>query len=262
MEISYTIKRRNCPLISAALHDGHFIPPHVLDEVLLKEHERFREEDPYTSFFANLPTNQVIVHTSRFMVDMNRSPDKAIYKVPEDAWGLHIWKNIFPDQLEKELMAYYFRFYQDMTALITDTIQSFGHFLILDIHSYNHRRESPQKASPILENPEINLGTAYNLPKWRPIIDRFISYLSAGKIGGKPIDVRENIKFKGGGFSQWVTKTYGEKGCVLSIEFKKTFMDEWTGRGDIPHIRKINDLLKKAIPSLLNEMAHSKNVKS
>ena len=40
--------------------------------------------------------NRIIVNRSRFEVDINRPRDKAVYITPEDAWGLHIWKNI-PD---------------------------------------------------------------------------------------------------------------------------------------------------------------------
>lgn len=254
MDISYIIKKRDSPLISTALHDGHFIPSTVLTHLLLQEHERFREEDPYTVLLAKLPTSQIIVNTSRFMVDMNRSKDKAIYKTPQDAWGLQLWKNQFPRHLEKELLDYYIRFYKEVAKLITETINAFGYFLILDIHSYNHRRINPDTPASSSENPEINIGTAHNLSKWRPIIEKFVGYLANSKIKGKKPDVRENIKFKGGGFSQWVIKEYGEYGCVLSVEFKKTFMDEWTGRADYQHIRKINKVLKGSIPLLQFEL--------
>ena len=104
------------------------------------------------------------------------------------------------------------------------------------------------------ENPEINVGTAYNHPKWQSITLKLMDYLSSCVIAGHHPDVRENIVFKGGGFSQWANKRYKEKGCVVSIEFKKTFMDEWTGRGFINHILDIRTALLGLLPVLMQEL--------
>lgn len=250
----YTVKQASGPLISLALHDGHFIDEDILAHIGLDEHERFREEDPYTAYMADLPVTQVVVHFSRFMVDLNRSKDKAIYKKEEDAWGLKVWINEFPNELESTLMNYYNQFYEEMDKLINEKIKSYGYFLILDIHSYNHRRQSPKQSSPSSGNPEINLGTYYNHPKWQAIGKKFLGYLAASKIKGEFPDVRENIIFKGGGFSQWVNEMYGDKGSVISIEFKKTFMDEWTGRVDVQHLLDINNALNGALPMLNYEL--------
>src|SRR5699024_9884122 len=102
----------------------------------------------------------------------------------------------------------------------------------------------------------INIGSKYNDPKWSIPTNNFISFLSNSIINGHSPDVRENIKFKGGGFSQWVNQHYSEHGYVLSIEFKKTFMDECTGRGDILHIQDIRRVLIDSIP-LLTDDIHS-----
>ncbi len=252
----YTIKQASGPLISLALHDGHFIDEDLLIHIALDEHERFREEDPYSAEIANLPITQVVVHSSRFMIDLNRPKDKAIYRHEEDAWGLKVWKEQFPESLKSTLMSYYNHFYQQIENLIKEKIKSYGYFLILDIHSYNHRRESPFKVSPSSESPEINLGTFYNHAKWQPICKEFLGYLSACKIADEFPDVRENIVFKGGGFTQWVNKNYGDQGCVISIEFKKTFMDEWTGRANFRHIVHLNRALRGAIPLLNYKLAN------
>lgn len=244
----YEIEKKETPIIAIALHDGHFIPAEILDHMHLQEHERFREEDPYTAYMIDLPVSKAIVHASRFMVDLNRLEEKAIYKVPEDAWNLQIWKDQFPNSLEQRLMEYYHGFYDKMKELIEETIQKFGYFLILDVHSYNHRRESPDLCAPAVENPEINIGTIYNHKQWSGVIEQFINHLSQSTIAGKHPDVRENIVFKGGGFSQWVNNKYKDKGCVISVEFKKTFMDEWTGRADIKHIQEIREALLSSLP--------------
>lgn len=254
MNTTYEIHKENSPIISLALHDGHYIPPDILRNIKLEEHERFREEDPYTAQMADLPVNKVVVNTSRFYVDLNRLKDEAIYKQPKDAWGLQVWNGKFPEEIEKKQMAYYHQFYSDIQILIQNTIQNFGFFIILDIHSYNHRRESPDIDAPFESNPEINIGSKYNESKWNIQTNNFINFLSNSTINGHAPDVRENIKFKGGGFSQWVNQHYSEHGYVLSIEFKKTFMDEWTGRGDIAHIQDIRRILIDSIPFLTDDI--------
>lgn len=251
---NYTIKKTDSPLIALALHDGHFLPETLLPYMKLNNQMRFREEDPYTAFMADLPVNQVIVHTSRFMIDLNRLEGKAIYRNPEDAWGLTVWDDSLPSSLERELLTYYRNFYKEIQALIESLIERFGYFLILDIHSYNHRRENYKQEAPLIDNPEINIGSRYNDEKWNPVIQHFIHLLSHATIAGKQPDVRENIKFKGGGFSQWLNQIYSDKGCVISVEFKKTFMDEWTGRGDINHIIDIRNALNSTVTPLEEQL--------
>jgi N-formylglutamate deformylase len=252
---TYSINREESPILALALHDGHFIPEALLPNMKLADHERFREEDPYTGYMARLPVNQVIVHSSRFLVDMNRLEGKAIYKDPEDAWGLTVWDSLPPSE-EKKMLSYYRQFYKDIQELIESLIKHYGYFLILDIHSYNHRRESYRQEAPLIENPEINVGTRFNAEKWNPLVQHFIHLLSHATIAGKQPDVRENIKFKGGGFSQWVNQHYSEHGCVLSVEFKKTFMDEWTGRADIDHILDINRALFSTLGPLEEQLKY------
>jgi hypothetical protein len=65
--------------------------------------------------------------------------------------------------------------------------------------------------------------------RWAPLVDRFIVDLRSADFPGHPLDVRENVKFRGGFFPQWIHETFPETVCVLSVEVKKFYMDEWTG---------------------------------
>lgn len=254
MEDRLLIKVRNSPIIATAIHDGHFIPTAFLDNMSLEEHERSHEEDPYTAFMADLPVNTVIAENSRFLADLNRPRNKCIYKTPDDAWGLTVWKQPLSKQKEKQLLNYYDTFYARMKQLLDKVISQHGFFVVLDIHSYNYRRQSPQEEAPRSENPEINIGTKNNQHHTRTLINAFIDFLSQSKIYGHRPDVRENIKFQGGEFSKWISTHYGRYGCVLSVEFKKTFMDEWTGRVNIKHLMDIHATLKNSIPLLKKEI--------
>ena len=57
------------------------------------------------------------------------------------------------------------------------------------------------------------------------------------------MDVRENVRFRGGELSRWVNERYRDRGCALAIEFKKMFMDEWTGTVDERHVEELVERL-------------------
>ncbi|GGC19130.1 hypothetical protein GCM10011386_08750 [Parapedobacter defluvii] len=253
MDLVYSLQREQVPIIATAVHQGHRLAVPLLDYMHLQEHERFREEDPYTGYMVeNLPVSRVIVDTSRFQTDLNRRREQAIYRRPEDAWGLTVWKPVLPELMVDRLLEGYDRFYVDIDQLLQWTLALFGKFVVLDIHSYNHRRVHPNEAASVGENPEINIGTGHNHEKWKSLGHCLTSFMGHCRIKGRFLDVRENIKFKGGGFSEWINRNYGEYGCVFSLEFKKTFMDEWTGWVDIAYLNQIRSMLAGCIPFLLH----------
>jgi hypothetical protein len=95
--------------------------------------------------------------------------------------------------------------------------------VVYDVHTYNHRRLGPQApdADPRY-NPEINLGTGMlDRNRWAPVLERFLADLREFDFLGRRLDVRENVRFRGGYFSHWVHQTFPRSACVLSIEVKK-----------------------------------------
>ncbi len=71
---------------------------------------------------------------------------------------------------------------------------------------------------------------------------------------GRALDVRENVKFKGGYFGQWLFEKYGDNICPISIEFKKFFMDEWTGEPFEKDIRLISEMIKSSEAAVLTAL--------
>ena len=82
-----------------------------------------------------------------------------------------------------------------------------------------------------------------------PLVERFIDDLRAERVAGHHLDVRENVRFRGGHLSRWCRRRYPDTGCVLAIEFKKVFMDEWTGEPDVAHITESCAARSAASPS-------------
>lgn len=234
------------PLVVTAIHDGHLIRPGLNAYINLSAKQRLREEDPHTGTLAALFPDHIIGNYSRFEADLNRDRTKAVYLKPEDAWGLHVWRESLPEDEVQESLRQYDNFYSVVKEYLQEIIDHHGFVIVYDLHSYNHRREGPQSspADPAL-NPEINLGLGnLDLNKWRPVIDTFTSTYKQAWSGEEEADIRENVKFDGGHFMRWIHEQFGDKACAIAIEFKKTFMDEWSNELDSEHLNRIGIALR------------------
>ena len=234
------------PIIATAIHDGHAFAPSLAESTRIDAASRLREEDPYTGRLVDVAPTYLVAHRSRFEVDLNRPRDKSVYRGPEDAWGLDIAPRSVADV--SAALVLYDAFY----AALERTLESRRRFVVLDIHSYNHRRLGPD-ASPAdpLDNPEINLGTMTIGSHWAPLVARFTDDLRAQEVTTGPLDVRANVKFGGGHMSRWINQRFGDRGCAIAIELKKTFMDEWTGALDEAHLASLKRALAATLPGLL-----------
>ena len=248
------------PLVAAAIHTGHEIRHEVTEHLALTDSDRLREEDPFTGSLTTVAQNRLLVFRSRFEIDVNRPRGKACYIRPEDAWGLHLWKQQPPGALIERSLEEYDRFYAEVKRFFTDLEHCFGQFVVFDLHSYSHLRDGLDRppADPGL-NPEVNIGTGtMDRGRWASIVDRFMSDLRRFDFLGRQLDVRENVKFKGGQFSRWIHETFPQAGCAIAIEFKKFFMNEWTGELYHEQFDAIKDALRFTVPGILEALANLK----
>lgn len=223
---------RPTPVVATAIHAGHRLPDYAREEMALSEEGRLREEDPYTDRLAAVCEARIVCHYSRFMVDVNRPREDAVYRTPDEAWGLDVWSDPGgpPEAVVRRSLRAYDRFYDRAEAFFRRIEEACGRFVVLDLHSYNHRRRGADAppADPS-GNPVVNLGTgSLDRERWGAVVDAFEATMSEAR-GGERLDVRENVRFRGGHFVDWIHETFPETGCGLAVEFKKTFMDEWTG---------------------------------
>ena len=244
-----TFTRGDGPIVAAALHAGHELRPGMLAVSALTDAEMLREEDPFTAEWTGCAPTRIVVNRSRFEVDANRPRASAVYRTPEDAWGLNLWRSPLSTVQVAGSLAEYDAFYASAAELLDDCVARCGGFVLLDIHSYNHRRGGP--AAPCedpTDNPEVNLGTgSMDRSRWSPVVEAFLGVLS-----DEGYDVRENVKFRGGNFAAWVHERY-PTGCALAVEFKKTWMDEWTGEPDAVAHARIASTLGRIVPRLASE---------
>ena len=249
------------PVVAVALHDGHSVRPEVEQLLAINPDERKREEDPFTAGWTDIARSQLVVLRSRFEVDLNRPRHQAVYLQPQDAWGLKIWLSSPSQELIERSLQEYDAFYAEVDRLCRMLEQRYGYFVIYDLHTYNYQRQGIDAAPEAeLNNPEINLGTAtLNRTYWQPIVERLLRELRQFDFLGRQLDVRENVKFPGGYFAEWVHTHYPNSGCVLAIEVKKFFMNEWTHQADLTQLLAIHQALENSVSGVLAELQNFKS---
>ena len=237
------------PIVAVAVHDGHDLRADVSELLGISDDDRRREEDPFTGQLTEIAPTRVVVNRSRFEMDLNRPRDRAVYRTPEDAWGLEVWKADLPADVVDQSLAQYESFYDSLKDTLVAIERAHKRFVVFDIHSYNHRRQGPDSpAADPVENPDVNLGTgSMDRARWAPVVDAFMNSLSGSTVQGNPIDVRENVRFRGGYLARWVHENFPHSGCVLAIELKKTFMDEWTSEIDMERMAEIKVALASTV---------------
>ncbi len=235
------------PVVATAIHDGHEVSRAALAEMALDDAGRLREEDPFTGeALTNLPT-YTIACRSRFEIDLNRGSHTAIYRLPEQSWGLRVWQTEPSDAVCRVAQEYHAAYYAHIASVLDDVARQHPKFVLLDVHSYNHRRDGPAAApTPQIEAPDINIGT-FSMPRdeWAFLLDPLMEAMRSYDFAGKKLDVRENVAFQGKGEqTRFVHERYPGQGCAIALEIKKFYMDEWTGEPDPDAVTAMRGLLR------------------
>jgi len=250
----WSVHRAASPLVGTAIHNGHGLRPDLTAIMSLDAAGRRREEDPFTEFVIRDVPNRVIFHRSRFEIDLNRARDGAVYLSPEQAWGLDIWAEPPHQAAIEQSLRLHDAYYAMLGRMLRDIEAEFGRFVLLDIHSYNHRRAGPDaEPTPAEKAPAINIGTiSMDRGRWADVLDPFIESLRSFGFRGAPMDVRENVAFQGRGEqTRFVHAAFPDTGCAIAIEFKKFFMDEWTGEPDREALLAMRTMIAGSLPVLL-----------
>ena len=238
------------PVIATAVHAGHDLREELARRSALGDEARRREEDPLTDVLAASVADTLFVsRVSRFEVDLNRPEGEAVYREPADAWGLDLWHEPPPDVAVERSLAARAAFYREMARRIEALVAEHGRVLLLDVHSFNRRRDGPDAApAPPEGNPDIDLGvTTADPDRFGETIGAFREALAAVPVGGRTPDVRENVRFPDGGhWPEWVHAEYGDAVCTITLEYKKIFMDEWTGTADLAALEALRAGLVRA----------------
>lgn len=249
----WTVHRGDSPVLGTAIHAGHQLPPGTEERMVLARADRLREEDPFTDFFVRDVPSRITVHRSRFWLDLNRARDEAVYLTPEQCWGLDVWREPPTEAAVARALRMHDQYYAMLHAMLRGLTEEHGRFVVLDVHSYNHRRDGPEAApGPAEAMPDINIGTfSMDRRRWAHVVDPFLDGLRALRFRGRRLDVRENVAFQGRGEqTRFVHAAFPEAGCAIALEVKKIFMDEWTGVPDPEALAEIRRLVRSSLPLL------------
>lgn len=254
----WQVQRGQGPVVATAIHDGHGLRASLAARMALPDAARLREEDPFTGQAVRGVPNHVVPTRSRFEVDLNRDADDAVYQRPEQCWGLEVWREPLPAAEIDASLRYHRAFYAMFAQLLDDLHDTHGRYLVLDVHSYNHRRDGAgAPPMPQADAPDINIGT-FSMPRaeWAWLLDPLIEEIARFDFAGRRLDVRENVAFQGKGeLARFVHARHPGRGCAIAFEFKKFYMDEWTGTphvAELQAMRALIDHLSRVAAGLLD----------
>ena len=134
--MNISIKDPKYPIVAAAIHDGHKMRDELHAYINISDNVRLREEDPYTGNWLSISKNEITTEYSRFEVDLNRPPEKAVYLSPEDSWGLKTWKYSLPEDVYVNSKKKYIDFYQKLESELNKFLEYSKFIIIYDLH-YN-----------------------------------------------------------------------------------------------------------------------------
>src|SRR5690606_22697292 len=105
----------------------------------------------------------------------------AVYLRPDQSWGLNVWRNGLPQNILDASLAIHDAYYAMLEQTLAGLESMHGGFVLLDIHSYNHRRDGAAAApTDPGKAPVINIGTSsMDRLRWGPLVDAFVEALSS-----------------------------------------------------------------------------------
>ncbi|MCO4794945.1 MAG: flavohemoglobin expression-modulating QEGLA motif protein [Bacteriovoracaceae bacterium] len=226
------------PYICTAIHNGGNMRRELRDKCSLTKAERWQEEDPHTGdFISSLPI-RLIAHDSRYEYDLNRPPSDCIYT---KAWGKDVWTKTLTQKDKSTSIKKHDNYYRIIDALVAKLEGKFNGCLVIDLHSYNGKREGLENA------PTFNLGSKNIRKKYRPQLDYWLKRLKTIELPFMELTVEENDVFQGNGYQlKYLTKKY-KKTLVLATEIKKIYLDEESGDIYPEIITSLKEEFKKAI---------------
>jgi N-formylglutamate deformylase len=212
-----------------SMHSGQRVRNEIREFMGVDKADRYREEDPFMDrFIADFPI-RILGRDSRFEYDLNINPYNAIYDFVKPKWGLRVWKEKIPEEERILSIKKHREFHELLEMVCSYLLLQNRHGLLFDLHAYCYQRETRQQWHKD-ERPEINIGTGpVNREIFEPAIRCFKSYIHKTEIHGHTLRINENEIFQGGYLSRHLSRIYHDRLLVLALEYKKIFMDEWTG---------------------------------
>ena len=207
---------RYAPCIGTAIHDGHRIPSAYERNLLITENERRFEEDPYTGELLEALPIALVVNDSRYLYDLNRTPEKCIYN---EAWGKQVWKKPLSEREQIQLLDLHACYYHILNRLIDRLETMYGRTLIYDLHSFNYSRING-------DAPLFNIGTYSIHERYSSFLEILQRALHSVALPGVETRCAFDEVFQGKGYQAAFVKQKHPQSLCVPLEIKKIFMNE------------------------------------
>ena len=229
--------------IAVALHAGSRVRSGLNGVMQVGAVERSREEDLYTDALVEDFPLVMVARDSRFEYDLNWEEAHCIYDYQKKKWGHQVWSRPLTKSERDETIAKYREFHRLLDMMIEYVLSRVGPVLLFDIHSFCYQRED--RVHWWTDNkPEINVGTRYiHRDYFAAQVEAFMRMNSGIILEGKRLRIAENEIFPGGFLTRKYAAMHPHTVCVLAVEYKKIYMDEWSGK---LYPEKL-DLLKRSL---------------
>jgi uncharacterized protein (TIGR02421 family) len=210
-----------CPVVCAAIHNGHRLRSELQKGFLLSKEERFYEEDPNTADLISSFPISLVGNDSRFEYDLNRAKTLSTYY--KTAWDKPVWHKPLSPKQRSISHAKHQSFYNVLVALVKQLEKRFNSSIIFDVHSYNYERiDKP--------TPTFNIGTEQiDIERWGEIVRHFTQQLNKITLPNIDVNAATNDIFHGRGYLINHINAHFDNTLVLPLEVKKVFMDEVKG---------------------------------
>lgn len=256
MSKDYLFHHRNSPILFSVPHDGGCIPSEIsnkMHEYALDTPDRDYYVAQLFNFAKDLDISLLKTNISRYVIDMNRSPDNESLYPGQSVTELcpttsfddrDIYKYDIPDrdEVQARIEKYWQPFHQIISDKLSTIRQQHGYAILFDCHSI--KSKVPRFFDGKL--PDINIGTYDGASCSNDILKKFMSVLQSQNKYSFVL----NGRFKGG----YITRHYGQPDDnihAIQIELSQTnYLNEANNRFDTVKAEQLKTVLIRAISQL------------
>jgi N-formylglutamate amidohydrolase len=257
----YSAVRGKLPLLVSVPHDGCHVPDEIRARMtsagLALPDTDWHVAELY-DFVRELGASIQVANYSRYVVDLNRSPeDDVLYPgqpvtglCPEQTFaGEAIYTGSDVDDAEqaRRVLRYWRPYHERIQATLATMREEFGYALLWDAHSI------PSRVPRLFDGelPELNLGSNDGAS-----CAASIETAVAAVARASPYSAVVNARFKGG----YITRHYGDPAnCVFALQLEiaqRSYMNEVTRAFDAERADRLRDTLRQMLQAFLTAAAY------
>lgn len=254
----FTLHRGHLPLLISLPHNGTELPPQIAER-LTPEALRLPDTDWHVSrlyaFVQELGATLLIPQFSRYVIDLNRSPDGAALYPGQNETSLcplqtfageslyRVGQAPTPEEIQERQRLYWQPYHQILYQELARLRDLHGHVILWEGHSI--RSQVPRFFDGRL--PDFNLGTANRMSCSADLQQRLTTVLSAQATFSWVV----NGRFKGG----YITRHYGQPASgveAVQLELAQyIYMDERNFGYGAERVKQVIMLIKNLLLAAL-----------